>query len=108
MDYDIILKLGKVGPIKHVRYYCGAFRVHETSKTTMLEDVCQLETRQLRLRYGVSANSVIALIQEKIAKVRVLVRMLLQGCLWVRLYERFKLSTAKDNGQRMVGQGVRG
>lgn len=90
MDYDIILKLGKVGPVKHIRYYCGAFRVHDTSKTTTMDDVCQAETKQLRLKYGVSANTTIAMIHEKIAKARVLVRMLLQGCLWARVCDRLR------------------
>lgn len=86
MDYDIILKLGKIGPVKHVKWFCGAFRVHATSKTSTIDDVCQRETEELRTRYGVTTNSVLRKMAFRIAKSRVYVRMLLQGCMKDRLY----------------------
>ena len=86
MDYDIILKLGKIGPIVHVPWFCGAFRVHADSKTTTINDVCQRETEELRTRYGVSQNKAIRNMLQSIAKLRVYVRMFLQGCMKDRLY----------------------
>lgn len=86
MDYDIILKLGKIGPVKHVKHFCGAFRVHETSKTTTIDDVCQRETQELRTRYGVSENALARKLSFYFAKFRVVIRMLLQGCMKGRLY----------------------
>ena len=86
MDYDIILKLGKIGPVKHVKWFCGAFRVHATSKTSTIDDVCQRETEELRTRYGVTTNSVLRKMAFRIAKSRVYLRMLLQGCMKDRLY----------------------
>ena len=86
MDYDIILKLGKIGPVEHVKEFCGAFRVHETSKTSTIDDVCQKETLELRLRYGVSTNKVIRSFCERFAKFRVYFRMFIQGCMKDRLY----------------------
>lgn len=86
MDYDIILKLGKIGPVKHVKRFCGAFRVHATSKTTTIDDVCQKETEELRTRYGVSTNSFVRLMAFKVAKLRAGLRMLVQGCLKDRMY----------------------
>lgn len=87
MDYDIILKLGKIGPVKHVKKFCGAFRVHEASKTSTIDDVCQAETQQLRTRYGVSTNKVLRFLSFKWAKFRVCLRMLFEGCLKGRLYK---------------------
>ncbi len=87
MDYDIILKLARSGKVKHVRYFCGAFRVHSTSKTTTLDDVCQKETEDLRARYGVPKNVQIRKLLSLIAKCRVFIRMCFEGCLKGRLYK---------------------
>ena len=86
MDYDIILKLGKIGPVKHVKHFCGAFRVHATSKTSTIDDVCQRETEELRTKYGVTTNRILRKLKFKIAKARIYVRMLFQGCMKDRLY----------------------
>jgi glycosyltransferase involved in cell wall biosynthesis len=86
MDYDVILKLGKIGPVKHVKEFCGAFRVHETSKTSTIDDVCQKETLELRIKYGVSTNRVVRGFCEILVKLRVSLRMLIQGCMKDRLY----------------------
>ena len=86
MDYDIILKLGKIGPVVHVPKFCGAFRVHEDSKTTTIDDVCQRETEELRTRYGVTQNQMLRRIMQSVAKLRVYSRMLFQGCMKDRLY----------------------
>ena len=86
MDYDIILKLGRIGPVKHIRYFCGAFRIHETSKTTTIDDVCQRETEELRTRYGVSRNIVVRSALLRIAKFRAYTRMFFQGCMKDRLW----------------------
>lgn len=86
MDYDIILKLGRVGPVVHVPGFCGAFRVHADSKTTTINDICQRETEELRTRYGVSQNKIIRKVLQSIAKMRVYLRMFLQGCMKDRLY----------------------
>lgn len=86
MDYDIVLKLGKIGPVKHVKWFCGAFRVHAMSKTTTINDVCNRETEELRTRYGVTTNRMLRNVFLKAAKCRVFVRMFFQGCLKGRLY----------------------
>ena len=86
MDYDIILKLGKIGPVVHVPKFCGAFRVHATSKTSTINDVCQRETEDLRTRYGVPQRIMIRRLFQMIAKARVYVRMVFQGCMKDRLY----------------------
>lgn len=86
MDYDIILKLGKVGPVKHVKWFCGAFRVHATSKTTTIDDVCQKETEELRTKHGVTQNRLFRALLFKVAKMRVYMRMLFQGCMKDRLW----------------------
>ena len=84
MDYDIILKLGRVGPVRHVRKYCGSFRVHGTSKTSTIDDVCQKETDGLRTRYGLTENRLLRTIGHKFAKIRVAFRMLREGVIWER------------------------
>ena len=86
MDYDIILKLGKIGSVKHVKHFCGAFRVHATSKTSTIDEVCQCETEELRTRYGVTTNCILRNALFRVAKIRVYVRMVFQGCMKDRLY----------------------
>lgn len=86
MDYDIILKLAKAGRVVHVPKFCGAFRIHETSKTSTLDDVCKAETEQLRTKYGVTTNRFLRKLLEKVVTVRVFTRMLMQGCMKGRLY----------------------
>lgn len=86
MDYDIILKLAKQGRVVHVPRFCGAFRIHATSKTTTIDDVCQEETQLLRTRYGVTTNRVLRKLLECIVKLRVAIRMVFQGCMKGRLY----------------------
>ena len=86
MDYDIILKLARQGDVRHVRAFCGAFRVHGTSKTTTLDDVCQRETEELRTKYGVPQNDFLRKTLAYLAKLRVGLRMLFEGCMKGRLY----------------------
>ena len=99
MDYDIILKLGKVGPVVHVPKFCGAFRVHADSKTTKIDDVCRRETEELRTKYGVSQNKVIRRLLLLIAKARVYSRMIIQGCMKDRLKRFDKSTTILERGQ---------
>lgn len=86
MDYDIILKLAREGSVRHVRSFCGAFRIHETSKTSTMDDVYRLETEALRTAYGVPKGWIVRGLLHRFSKLRVLCRMALQGCLKGRLY----------------------
>jgi hypothetical protein len=86
MDYDIILKLAKNGKVVHVPVFCGAFRVHASSKTTMLDDICQFETNKIRTRYGVTTHPMLRKSLDYIAKFRVGMRMVFQGCMKGRLF----------------------
>lgn len=85
MDYDIILKLAKRGEVRHVRKFCGAFRVHATSKTSTIDDVCQRETEELRTAWGVPKCRLLRWSFHKIAKLRVAFRMLCEGVLLERI-----------------------
>ena len=85
MDYDIILKLAKVGEVRHVRKFCGAFRVHENSKTCTIDDVCQSETEKLRVLHGACGNRLMRNILHKAAKLRVALRMMREGILFERI-----------------------
>ncbi len=87
MDYDIVLKLGKSGIVAHVPHYCGAFRVHNSSKTVTIDDVCQSETQLLRTRYGVTTNKFVRILLDKYVHVRVALRMLREGCAVERVKE---------------------
>lgn len=84
MDYDVILKLSARGSVIHIPRYCGSFRLHSTSKTSVLNDVCQKETRQLRSQNGVSSIPWIANLTHKLALARVSCRMAREGCLRAR------------------------
>ena len=90
MDMDIILKLARKHEVRHVRSYCGAFRIHAASKTMTIDDVRQREQAELRTRFGVARNMKVRKILKWIAQVRVLCRMMLEGCLWDRIIERLR------------------
>lgn len=84
MDYDIILKLAQAGEVRHVRRFCGAFRVHATSKTSTIDDVCQRETDELRTVWGVPKGRLARRFLHAWAKIRVAGRMLCEGILLER------------------------
>lgn len=88
MDYDIVLKLARAGESLHVRAFCGAFRVHATSKTSTIDDVCRRETQSLRTAYGVPRNRLVRGVLHIWSKVRVACRMARQGILAERIRER--------------------
>lgn len=88
MDYDIILKLAKRGEVRHVRAFCGAFRVHATSKTSTIDDVCQCETEELRTAWGVPTHPAVRRALHLWAKLRVACRMAREGLLAERIRER--------------------
>ena len=85
MDYDVILKLSALGSVVHISRYCGAFRLHGASKTSVLDDVCRQETRLLRSQNGVRSSPWIAYLTHKYALTRVVCRMAREGCLAARL-----------------------
>ena len=85
MDYDIVLKLSLCGEVRHVRQFCGAFRVHETSKTATMDDVCNMETQELRTRNDVTENKIFRALLHKVAKLRVAFRMLREGIILDRV-----------------------
>jgi GT2 family glycosyltransferase len=85
MDYDLVLRMASDGPVRHVREYTGCFRHHEDAKTARLQRVCELETRNLRIKYsGRSARE----LQWRywLGTVRVAGRMIAQGCIGARLF----------------------
>lgn len=84
MDYDVILKLAKRGEVRHVRTFCGAFRVHATSKTSTIDDVCRRETDELRTAWGVPTGRFVRRSLHTWAKLRVAFRMLREGVLLER------------------------
>jgi len=79
MDYDLVLRLGRIGPVRHVREYVGCFRHHDGAKTARLQNVCEIETERLRIKAsGRSASSLRW--RYWVAKARVALRMTLEGC----------------------------
>ena len=87
MDYDIILKLATRGEVRHVRAFCGAFRVHATSKTSTIDDVCRRETEELRTAWGVPTHPAVRHALHLWAKLRVACRMAHEGLLAERIRE---------------------
>jgi GT2 family glycosyltransferase len=84
MDYDLILRLGRIGPVRHVREYVGSFRHHAGAKTSRLQQVCEVETERLRLKAsGVSPSGLRW--RYRIAKLRVAGRMIKEGCIASRM-----------------------
>jgi GT2 family glycosyltransferase len=84
MDYDLILRLAKRGPILHVREYIGCFRHHQGAKTARLQQVCTTETEQLRLKFSGMEGAALRW-RYWVGKARVATRMVGQGCVRSRL-----------------------
>jgi hypothetical protein len=98
MDYDLVLKLGAAGNVRHVRYVVGAFRMHPASKTTNLERICREETEQIRKRLSHGTRRKIRLLHF-IGKLDVLLRMCREGCLGCRIgTERYPLDSVLAQG----------
>lgn len=83
MDYDLILRVTEKGVVHHVPKYVSAFRYHDESKTTTLDEVCRNETTHLRMRYSARGRPLL-LILEIVSKARVLARMTTEGAIWCR------------------------
>jgi GT2 family glycosyltransferase len=84
MDYDLVLRLGGNGMVRHVREYVGCFRIHEGAKTSRLQEVCEMETERVRRR--VSGHSTRTLRHRYwVSSARVAARMLIEGCIGSRL-----------------------
>lgn len=85
MDYDLILRLARNGPVRHVKEYVGCFRLHEAAKTSRLQDVCEAETRRLRIKFsGQSPRSLRW--RYWLGTTRVACRMMIEGCIGSRLH----------------------
>ncbi len=88
MDYDLILRLARNGPVRHVREYVGSFRHHAGAKTSRLQEVCESETERLRLKVsGRSARSLRW--RNWIGTIRVAGRMITEGCIKSRLPKNY-------------------
>ena len=86
LDYDLVLKQAKLGPVVHVRRYLGAFRLHPRSKTATKGQLFLQEARQVRIRHlGCGLGRWGWWWRHKYHKARVLARMLREGCLGSRL-----------------------
>ncbi|MCA9131726.1 MAG: glycosyltransferase [Planctomycetales bacterium] len=84
MDYDLVLKMGNAGQVRHVAKTIAAFRRHADAKTTNLLDVYEKEIKQLRRKYS-KLPAFLHPAGETLAKTRVIARMSAQGCLPCRL-----------------------
>lgn len=87
MDYDYIIRLSSMGPVVHVRRYVAAFRMHSSSKTSTLAEICLEETRNIRYEYSKLPRFIIPL-SYYASKARVAYRMLIEGCIFERLRNR--------------------
>lgn len=82
MDYDLFLKLARIGEVFHVKKYIGQFRFHDDAKTSNLQSVCEDETKIVRHSdEAYNSHSIFYFF----AKTRVFIRMLFQGCLFSRM-----------------------
>jgi glycosyltransferase involved in cell wall biosynthesis len=84
MDYDLVLKLGLMGEVRHVREYAGCFRMHESSKTSRLQDVCGREIDALRRKHSGCSGFGLRW-RYAVSKIKVAMRMIAQGCISCRL-----------------------
>jgi GT2 family glycosyltransferase len=84
MDYDLVIKVSRQGEVAHVREYVGQFRVHESSKTSTLQDLCARETAAVRRKYSGNGSFAQAVVTPMV-KLRVAYRMFWEGCVPCRL-----------------------
>jgi GT2 family glycosyltransferase len=84
MDYELVLRLARTGPVEHVREYVGCFRHHAGAKTSQIPEVCESETRALRAAVSGLSDAQLRT-RYWISKSRVLLRMALEGCIGSRL-----------------------
>jgi len=50
MDYDLIVRIGRLGPVEHLPEPLAVFRLHEGSKTVEAKGQFRTENRQVRER----------------------------------------------------------
>jgi GT2 family glycosyltransferase len=84
MDYDVILRLARLGAVRHVRSYVGCFRQHQLSKTSRLQQVCKVETDAVRRRHGGQTTRGMRW-RYWLGTARVTSRMIAEGCLTCRI-----------------------
>lgn len=77
MDYDLVLKVAKNSSIQHKRVYTGAFRIHDSSKTSTIQEVCRAETATVRSNYSTSP---VTPFQQRVSKFSVALRMMRENC----------------------------
>lgn len=51
-DADLFVRLRRTGEIAVLKDYLSAFRLHPNSKTSMMQDIHQMETQLIRERFG--------------------------------------------------------
>ncbi len=88
MDYDLVLRLASRGQVAYMPIHIGAFRMHEGSKTSNMQDTCRRETTLIRMKYSHKAGLSL-LWRRRLATARVACRMLREGCVPCRIRSRF-------------------
>jgi len=89
MDYDFVLRLAKGRVVSHASGYLAAFRLHNDSKTNTIDDVNIADVNAIRNKYSTTPRFLLP-IAYQVAKAKVVLRMISQGCLPSRLESREK------------------
>jgi glycosyltransferase involved in cell wall biosynthesis len=86
-DMDLFLRFAKLGPVIHVSEYLGAYRIHQNSMSILQADRHSNETWSVRLKHtSPNANLHIMRILCSWHKLRVVIRMILEGVIWCRIW----------------------
>jgi len=93
MDYDLVIRMARVGAVHHSGLCLSSFRRHDDAKTSKLQSVYRREIALLRERYATLPRE-IHRVAEVVSRCRVIARMALEGCLLSRLRERVRWQAA--------------
>jgi hypothetical protein len=80
MDYDLWLKLAKLGPLVHVRKYLAAFRVHDNSKSVAERMNFKEENRRVQAKHHARHAEWIMLMLARLNQIRAAARLAREGC----------------------------
>jgi glycosyltransferase involved in cell wall biosynthesis len=88
MDYDLFMRIAlKSARVVHVRRELAYFRIHESSKTSTLEDVRKEEDSRVRSLYcAVKPKTALFAMVRAFYLGLLIVRCGIEGCLWEKLY----------------------
>jgi glycosyltransferase involved in cell wall biosynthesis len=80
MDFDIILKLARLGEVVHVRDYLAAFRLHKKSKSVSQKRMLRVESYKARMKHLNYKRLGLLPVLFRVYQLFAAIKMLREGC----------------------------